>query len=226
MNVWYLKRVDLLEGIGSKELARVARVLDLKEIPKGAHVLLAEHDPQRVYFLLKGSVGVSRIDPVTGKEIMLYVIKPGEPFGIMGGLTTHSTSTATALKKSLVGYIDNEDFWRLAKDANLHPRIERLLESRLVKVENRLEELAFCDVPTRLARLLLRLAEQFPGSCPERAGTSIDLRLTQQEMGNLIAASREITSVTINDFLRGGWIKRHGRRICIHDRAALSRMAA
>jgi CRP-like cAMP-binding protein len=127
------------------------------------------------------------------------------------------------LKKSLVGYMDKKDFLRLIKRTEVHTRIEKLLESRLIKVENRLEELAFCDVSTRLARLLLRLSRIFPKNCPEGAGKCISLRLTQQELGNLIAATREITSLTLNEFRRNEWVKLHGRHLCIHNQSAIKR---
>jgi CRP-like cAMP-binding protein len=156
---------------------------------------------------------------------MLYLVRPGEPFGLLSVATQASDSVARVLSKSLIGYIEKHDFLRLARRSGVHPHVDRILESRLVRVENRLEELAFCDVSHRLARLLMRLNHDCPGDCPEGGGSLIELKLTQQEIGNLIAASREITSLTINQFLRDGLVARHGRRLCIHDSAALKRAA-
>lgn len=225
-SLWYLRKVNLLEDVDQKELERVARLLLLKEIPRGEVLLLGDEGADRVFFLFKGKVGISRIDPATGKEIMLYLVRPGEPFGELATSGRSSESVARVLGKSLVGYVRKRDFLRLAKRSNVHPRLDKLLESRLIKVENRLEELAFCDVPTRLARLLLRLTRDFPGECPEGIGSLMALNLTQQEIGNLIAASREITSLTLNEFRRDGWVVRHGRRLCIHDARALKNAAA
>lgn len=225
-NMWFLRKVNLLEDVDRTELERAARVMMLKEIPRGETIQLSVEGSNRVYFLFKGKVGVSRIDSTTGKEMMLYLVRPGEPFGLLSGSNRDSESIAKVLSKSLIGYVEKEDFLRLTRKGAVHPRLEKLLETRLIKVENRLEELAFCDVPTRLARLLLRLSEDFPGSCPTNSGALISLRLTQQEIGNLIAASREITSLTLNEFLRDGWVERHSRRLCLHDRAAIKRAAA
>lgn len=224
-SLWYLRKVNLLEDVDRAELERVARVLLLREISRGETILLNNDSGERVYFLFKGRIGVSRIDPGTGKEIMLYLVRAGEPFGALSTSKRGSESIARVLSKSLIGYVGKRDFRRLARKSSVHPRLEKLLESRLIKVENRLEELAFCDVPTRLARLLLRLCQQFPGNCPQREGSLIALNLTQQEIGNLIAASREITSLTLNEFERDGWVARHSRRLCIHDAAALKRIA-
>jgi CRP/FNR family cyclic AMP-dependent transcriptional regulator len=223
-NLWYLKRVNLLEHVDKAELERVARLMHLREIPRGETILLGAKGSERVYFLFKGRVGVSRIDPTTGKEMVLYFVRAGEPFGVLSN-SGGSESVAKVLSKSLIGYVEKNDFLRLTRTASVHPRLEKLLESRLIRVENRLEELAFCDVPTRLARLILRLSQQFPGTCPQAAGSSVALALTQQEIGNLIAASREITSLTLNQFERDGWVARHGRRLCIHNRAVLEEMA-
>jgi CRP-like cAMP-binding protein len=225
-NLWYLRRVNLLEDVDQDELERVARLLMLKEIPRGEVLLLGDKGGDNVFFLFKGKVGVSRIDPSSGKEIMLYLVRPGEPFGALSSSSGGSESVARVLSKSLVGYVKKNDFLRLAKRSNIHPRLDKLLETRLIKVENRLEELAFCDVPTRLARLLLRLASEYPGACPQEDGSLIGLNLTQQEIGNLIAASREITSLTLNEFRRDGWLVKHGRRLCVHNPRALRDAAA
>lgn len=225
-NLWYLRKVNLLEDVDRAELERTARLMLLKEIPRGETILLDGRGAERVYFLFKGRVGVSRIDSTTGKEMILYFVRPGEPFGVLSTPGGKSESVAKVLSKSLIGYVEKRDFLRLTRTATVHPRLDKLLESRLIRVENRLEELAFCDVPTRLARLLLRLSKQFPGTCPKGVGSTIALTLTQQEIGNLIAASREITSLTLNQFRRDGWVAKHGRRLCIHNRAVLERAAA
>lgn len=224
-NLWYLRKVNLLEDVDADELERVAHLMLLREIPRGQAIHFSAPESDRVYFLFKGRIGISRIDPTTGKEMMLYLIRPGEPFGLLSPAGRETESVAKTLSKCLVGYLSNTDFKRLTKKASVHPRLEKLLEARLVRLENRLEELAFCDVQTRLARLLLRLSHDYRRECPEGEGEGIALNLTQQEIGNLIAASREITSLTLNEFIRDGWIGRHGRRLCIHNRAALERTA-
>jgi CRP-like cAMP-binding protein len=224
-HLWYLRKVNLLEDVDRDELERVARVLMLREIQRGELLMLTREAADRVYFLFKGRVGVSRIDPGSGKEVMLYLVRPGEPFGVLSHGRAGTESVARTLSKTLVGYVDKQEFLGIVESAGVRTRLEKLLESRLIKVENRLEELAFCDVPVRLARLLLRLSREFPGRCPEKSGDAIALRLTQAEIGNLIAASREITSLTLNEFLRDGLIVRHGRRLCLHGRAALEKMA-
>jgi CRP/FNR family cyclic AMP-dependent transcriptional regulator len=225
-NLWYLSKVNLLSDVDRVELERVARLLLLKEFARGETFLLNASNSERVYFLFKGKIGVARIDPSTGKEVMLYLVRPGEPFGALSTSREESESVAKVLAASLVGYVEKADFLALARKSVVHPRLEKLLESRLVRLENRLEDLAFCDVTTRLARLLLRLSDDYPGECPKNEGALIELNLTQQEIGNLIAASREITSLTLNEFRRDGWVARHGRRLCIHDRAALEETAA
>lgn len=226
-NLWYLRSVNLLSDVDQDQLERVARLLLLKEFSRGETFLLnSNQDSERVYFLFKGKIGVSRIDPGSGKEVMLYLVRPGEPFGALSDTVQDPDSVAKVLAKSLVGYIRKEDFIRLTRTVSVHPRLEKLLESRLIRLENRLEDLAFCDVPTRLARLLLRLCDEFPAKCPTGSGSAIGISLTQQEIGNLIAASREITSLTINEFIRDGWICRHGRRMCLHNRDALEATAA
>jgi CRP-like cAMP-binding protein len=59
-----------------------------------------------------------------------------------------------------------------------------------------LEELALFELPERLARLLLKLAEDYGRPCPE--GVRIELKLSQRDLANQVASSRE----TVNKQLR------------------------
>ncbi|HEX5131950.1 MAG TPA: Crp/Fnr family transcriptional regulator, partial [Candidatus Krumholzibacteria bacterium] len=107
-----------------------------------------------------------------------------------------------ALQRSLVGYVPRGDFERMTQQKEFVTELNRLAGERLVKVTNRLEEMVFRDVPSRLASLLLRLADEFPA---QRNGRRvIDVRLTQQDLADLIGATRETTSIAINDFRRRG----------------------
>lgn len=85
-----------------------------------------------------------------------------------------------------------------------------------------MEELLFKDIPHRLGCLLLRLAKEHP--LRKDCGVQIDLRLTQEEIGGLIGATRESTNAALNHFKRNGWIQFHERTICLHDERALKKL--
>ena len=75
--------------------------------------------------------------------------------------------------------------------------------------------MVFRDVPARLARSLLRLANDFPGE--QAGGARIDVRLTQQDLADLIGSTRESASLAVNSFKRQGLIDVRQRVIFIRD---------
>jgi CRP/FNR family transcriptional regulator len=102
-------------------------------------------------------------------------------------------------------------------------KLTKWVDRQLQEVQVRLEELLFKDVPTRLARVLLRLAEEHGEPTPE--GVLIDLPLTHQELAELIGSTRETTSLTLGAFTREGLLTRQRRRFLVHDVAALRQRA-
>ena len=160
-----------------------------------------------------------------GKEIILVILREGEIFGLLAMMMEeYSNSLVVALEKCLVGIIREAGFRRLMqKKPELYLAISKHFGARLLKIETRLDELLFQDISARLARLLLRLANAYPSrrSCGKR----LNLKLTQQDLANLIGASRETTNIALNHFKSRGWLGLHQRSICLHNIAALKKLA-
>ncbi|NIP61895.1 MAG: helix-turn-helix domain-containing protein [Nitrosopumilaceae archaeon] len=217
-----LKKFEIFENFSKAELNSVHKILQLNEFKKGAPIAVLP--TETVYFLIKGKAKFSRIDE-KGKEIILYILRAGETFGLPDFSNgKYSNSLVVALNKCLVGRIHQADFDKLLeKKPDLCLAVNKQVGTRLVKIENRFEELLFCDIPCRLARLLLRLSDEYSHELD--SGVCIDVILTRQELANLIGASREKTSLTLSHFHRNGLVKFHQRYICLHDVLALKNMA-
>ncbi len=222
---WHLRKFSVFEHFDPGELEALTRVLRVKQYARREPVFLPSSELNNVYFLLSGRVKITRIDPQTGKELILYIIRPGELFGLLSHIagTADAGNSAVALERSLVGYIHRPDFERLAQRRAIATEMSRLAGKRLVMVTNRLEEMVFRDVPERLAGLLLRLADEFPRD--SRDGRGIDVRLTQQDLADLIGTTRESANIAINNFKHRGLIDVRRRTIWITDAAGLRRMA-
>jgi CRP-like cAMP-binding protein len=221
-NYWYLKSTGISETVGQVALRRLACGMETRTLERGEMAFPAE---KGACFLFVGCVGVSRIDPTTGKEVILYIVKPGEFFGVNLKDGDARRSVARALQNSRVGYLDRNDLRDLMMDDAFRTEMHRVLESRLAQLETRVEELVFKKVESRLARLLLRLSRDFPAACPESHGSLISVALTQNDIACLIGASREITNLTLNEFRRSGWVAFHSRRICVHDAPLLKELS-
>lgn len=226
--VWHLRRIDLLKAVNGEALNRSMRLLQLREFRRGEtiYVISGNRDEhlQRMYFLLKGRVKLSSVDDASGKELLLLLIKPGEPFGLLNAVGNEKTDLrAVAMQASLVAYVPREDFDKLIHETDACSRLVKLIGERSVEVVSRFEDLAFQSVLARLARVLLRLAHEFPNQ--RTCGMCIDVPLTQQEVANLIGARREVVSTHLSRLKRDGIVAFHKECICIHDHDALEKLA-
>jgi CRP/FNR family transcriptional regulator, cyclic AMP receptor protein len=226
--LWHLRRVDMFRSVDAEALNRLTRLLQLREFKRGETIYVISGNRHehldRMYFLLKGRVKISSIDDATGKELLLQLIKQGEPFGLLNTVGNETTDLrATAMQASLIGYVPREDFDRLVEQAGACSRLVKLIGERSVEVVSRFEDLAFRSVPARLARVLLRLAHDFPAQ--RSCGVCIDVPLSQQDIANLIAARREVVSTHLNRMKREGIIAFHKECLCIHNHDALTRHA-
>jgi CRP/FNR family transcriptional regulator, cyclic AMP receptor protein len=226
--LWHLRHVDLLKSVDGEALKRFTRLLQLREFKRGEiiYVISGSRDEhlQRMYFLLKGRVKISSVDDASGKQLLLLLIKQGEPFGLLDSVGNETTELqAKAMQASLVAYVPRDDFDKLIGQAGACSRLVKLIGERSVEVVARFEDLAFRSVLARLARVLVRLVHEFP---QQRAcGMCIDVPLTQQDVANLIGARREVVSTLLSRFKREGIVAFHEELICIHDPDALGKFA-
>ena len=87
-----------------------------------------------------------------------------------------------------------------------------------------IESLLHREVSTRLATLLINLGERFGES--NGVGTLIDVRLTHQDLANMIASTREAVSKVMSELQRDGVIESRNRRIIIVNGEALAEHAS
>ena len=80
------------------------------------------------------------------------------------------------------------------------------------------------EVSTRLATLLMNLGKRFGEN--DGVGTLIDVRLTHQDLANMIASTREAVSKVMSELQRDGVIESRNRRIVIINGEALAEHAS
>lgn len=99
--------------------------------------------------------------------------------------------------------------------------LAKLLAARLRRLSMASEHLAVEDVGSRLARQLLELSERF--GAPELGGTRIMLELPQQELADLVGATRERVNRVLMTWTKQGLIARQGKHVILRSRPELSR---
>lgn len=222
--VWYLKKVAFLADISSELLQRLAEKVEMREVRRRQVIYLPGDPGAAVYFVNGGRVKISKVTR-DGKELTLAYRGPGDVFGetcLIDG--SPREEMAEAMENALVTEIERGEFERLLQQhAILGLRLSKILAARRREVENKIENLVFKDVNAKLAELLLRLATEY--GVDDSRGTLVALKITHQEMANLIGSTRETVSLTLAQFKRKGLIATDGRKVILSDREGLRALA-
>lgn len=218
-----LRRSELFSELGDEELQRIAAPARLVRLSRGAH-LFFEGDPRAyVYQLRSGRLKITRMC-ADGRELILDLIGSGQIFGETSVLDEDPhDSSAEALEHSEVWAIPKAPIARLLRsNPDLVLKVVRTIGIQKKKLESRLENFAFKKVPGRLATVLLQLGKEY--GVPDCRGTLLPIRLSHEQLGNLIGASREIVCVTLSSFRRRGLIDQQGRQLIIRQHQPLAQL--
>lgn len=161
----------------------------------------------------------------SGKEMTLAIVEPGGLFGEIAIIDGKGrTADATAMTATRLICLDQRDFLPFLER---HPRTAiRLLQVMCERVRgaNQIAEgLVFLDLPGRLARLLLQLAEQHGTPCAH--GRKIALKLSQSELANLVASSRESVNKQLRAWMEEGVIEAEKGLVTLRDEPMLRSLA-
>ena len=215
----FLATIPLLSGLPEEELERFAELTRERSYPKGS-VILFQDDPGDSLFVLRaGRVKVVLIGE-DGREVILGVLEPGAHFGELALIDDQPRSAhVIAMEDAQLLVLRREDFKRRVEaNPTVAWALLTELSRRLRRADVKIGGLVLLDVPGRIARLLLDLAD-------ETGSAQIEKPLTHQTIAQMIGASRETVSRAMKDFQDTGLIRVERRRIAIGDRDALEKRA-
>ncbi|BBY99185.1 CRP-like cAMP-activated global transcriptional regulator [Mycolicibacterium fallax] len=219
-----LSRASIFQGVDADAVTALAAQLQPVSFPR-AHRVFREGEPgDRLYIIASGTVKIGRAAP-DGRESLLALLGPADIFGELAIFDPGPrTSTVTTLTPVEAVSMDREALhsWIVGRP-EIAEQLLRVLARRLRRTNNALCDLIFTDVPGRVAKQLLDLANRF-GS-PDDGAMRIDLTLTQNELAQLVGSSRETINKALSDFAQRGWIRQQGRATWITDPAKLARRA-
>jgi CRP-like cAMP-binding protein len=192
---------------------------------KRGSTLFQEGDAgDRLYVVTAGKIKLSHASG-DGRESVLAVLGPGDMFGELSLFDPGPrTATASAVTDSAVLGLGNTDLnpWLVGRP-EVAQKLLQALAHRLRRTNEAMSDLVFADVPGRVAKALLDLGEKF-GTKTE-AGIYVNHDLTQEELAQLVGASRETVNKALADFVSRGWLKLETRSVELLDLDRLSKRA-
>jgi CRP-like cAMP-binding protein len=224
-----LRGVPLFRGLAEEELAGLAARVVRKRYQRD-EVIFGQGAPGNGFYIVaRGHVGISRQGP-QGDELLLTLAGPGEYFGELALFDgAPRSAAATALEDCRLLFLPRDAFRAFleAHPAALWTCLEVIVRQlrRLTAVA---DDLALLDLRARLARCLLRLADQgalaSAGSPPGDRGGA--MRITQQHLANMLGATRERVNKQLQAFVAEGLIALERGHVRIVDRAGLDACGA
>jgi CRP-like cAMP-binding protein len=212
-----LREVDLFAGLSPAELKEISRTLPMQTCLVGGLVTSPDDDDdERLYVIKRGRVRLYRLTP-DGKQLTLELLDKGRIVGRMAWLGQQLTDAyAEAIEDALICSFTPRELQRLIdRFPSVGVNIIRYLSGRLAASEREREVMAFRSVEQRLAARLVELSERF--GQPTEDGVAIDVRLTQQELADMIGTSRETLATTVASLRERRVIDMHNQRVVILD---------
>ena len=219
-----LARAGIFQGVEPAAAEALAQTLETVEFPRG-HVIFAEGEPgDRLYIIQSGKVKLGRKSP-DGRENLLGIFGPADMFGELSIFDPGPrTSSATAVTDIRAFTMDRAALreW-IGKRPEIAEQLLRVLARRLRRTNNMLADLIFTDVPGRVAKALLGLAQRF--GTQEAGLLRVTHDLTQEEIAQYVGASRETVNKALADFAHRGWLRLEGKSVLILEPERLARRA-
>ena len=207
-----IENAPLFNGLPPKHLDELRRIAVEKEYHKGDTIFMDGDAGNGFYVVLAGKVKVSKIS-AEGKEQILHIFGPGEPFGEVPVFTGKPfPANAQTLAKSLLAFFPKTRFIALINaNPSLALNMLAVLSTRLRQFTVQVENLSLKEVPERLASYLLFLSR-------EQGNTeNVTLPISKGQLASLLGTIPETLSRIFAKMTNEGLIKVTGKTITLHD---------
>lgn len=207
-----LENIPLFSGLSKEALAEIEHHGSVKTYKKNTVIISQGDDTNSLYVILSGSVKVY-ISGDDGREAVLNHQRAGDYFGDLALIDSQPrVASVMTVEPSRFMIISRDDFMQcLSKNPEIALNLIKPLTSRIRMLAQNVSNLALLDVYGRVARTLLQEAK-------EEGGVLVTDKLTQQEIADMVGASRAMVSRILKDLKAGGYISLEKKRITIHQK--------
>ena len=213
----HLRRYPLFAKLPEPELLQLAERARTRSFKRGETLFRKDDPGTHLYVVLDGAVKIA-LPGELGQEALVAIMRAGDHFGELALFDgSPRSASATALDDTRAALLARDDFLAFL---DMHPAAVRVVLDALAKtirrLSDRVEDLIFLDVPSRVAKYLLDLAHQI-------GDDKLELTLTQDELAAFIGASRVSVNRVLGDLERREIIEIRRRHILVRDRDRLAK---
>ncbi|WP_123041324.1 Crp/Fnr family transcriptional regulator [Cohnella candidum] len=198
-------------------LERIVPLMFVKKLRKGEIIFLEGDEGDEIYFIGSGAVGIYTFDKA--KKVTLAFLREGEYFGEMALMKPGLVRSATAetLMATRLYALRRIDFQTLIEqDRHLAFHLLDYTMERLRKANQQIYDLTFLNVKTRIIKRLLNLGQEY-------GGQQIPVKITHQQLADMVGAVRETVSKVLQDLQDQGLIEIRDKLIRLTDVHTLER---
>lgn len=211
-----LASVPVFRGLPAEQLEGLTAISVDKTTRRGESIFMEGDEGDGFYVLIAGRVKIFKISP-EGKEQILHIFGPGEPFGevpVFAG--ERFPANAEAMEESRLFFFPRKAFVGLIdRNPSLALNMLAILSKRLRRFTHLIDDLSLKEVPGRLAAYLLYLSER------DRGSRFLKLTITKGQLASLLGTIPETLSRILKKMNAQGLIETEGPRITILDREGL-----
>jgi CRP-like cAMP-binding protein len=215
---------SLFAELAPEHLDELASTARFQRLAKRQELFHKGDEGSQVYVITSGRLKVLTTSP-EGDDVVFNILGPGEVFGeiaLLGEMPR--TATVAAIEQCELLVIDRRDFLALLKRRpETAIALLRVLAVRLKRVSELLEDTLFLNLPLRLAKKLLTLDRLYGRDT--NAGRRVDIKLSQEEWGDLVGTTRESINKQVRAWREQGLISVDRGYIVIHRRKELEKLA-
>ncbi len=220
-----IKKIDLFKNLSEEELKELEPYLITAAYRKKEDIFSEGDPPEWFYIVSKGKVKITKLSH-EGKEIILEIISPTDIFGGVAVIRGFPyPANAVAMEDSEVLRISRKNLMRLVdRFPNLMYCIALQLGDRMKSSYDSLKNIALERVEARIAALLLKLAGKV--GVETKTGVLIDMRLTKQDVADMVGTTVETSIRTFSKFKKEGLVADSDGKIVIKDREGLAELSS
>jgi CRP-like cAMP-binding protein len=211
-----VRKAPIFSGLDDAAATSLRASMSLVKLRKGQALFKEGDDGDHLFIVSNGKVKLGTKSP-DGRENLLMILGPGDMFGDLSLFDSGPrTATATAVTDTKLLSLGQDKVIPWVKE---HPEVSlhllARLASRLRRTNEVVGDLVFSDVPGRVAKALIDLGVKFGDKREE--GLFVNHDLTQEELAQLVGASRETVNKALADFAQRGWLRLEARAVMILD---------